>query len=348
MNFCSFGSGGRGAGLRIGPAIGMLAVTAAFGANAVAAGPTKKDSGSYAIVWENDLFGNKREDQNYSNGIRLSWLSPSESEPVTLAWLANILPMYNETQDVRYEHGLGQSIFTPRDLARVIPEMDDRSYAGLLYASFGLVAQSDNRVLDQTLITLGVVGPAAQAGEVQSAVHRGIGAQDPLGWDTQIPNQFAWELRHQRTHRLQLVSGDAGFGMELSPHYGLAVGSLNTFANIGAGFRAGWNLPNDFGPPRVSPSLPGSSYFEPTEDFGWYVFGGIDGRYVARNLVLDERNALDNKVDRETWVGDLQVGVAAYVGDVRVAYTHVWRSREFEQQESEFETFGAISLTIAN
>jgi hypothetical protein len=49
-------------------------------------------------------------------------------------------------------------------------------------------------------------------------------------------------------------------------------------------------------------------------------------------------------VDKETWVGDLQAGVVIQVGHFRITYTQIFRTKEFEGQESG-DIFGSVSLS---
>ena len=110
--------------------------------------------------------------------------------------------------------------------------------------------------------------------------------------------------------------------------------------------RLGRRLPHDYGPPRIQPSLPGSGFFVPQNGFGWYLFAGVEGRAVARNIFLDGNTFRDSRsVDKEPLVGDLQFGFALTWSDVRLGYTHVLRTREFKTQGKTSE-FGAVSLSI--
>lgn len=80
-------------------------------------------------------------------------------------------------------------------------------------------------------------------------------------------------------------------------------------------------------------------------DFGWYAFAGIEGRAVARNIFLDGNTFADSRsVDKEPLVGDLQFGIVLDWSDVRLSYTHVYRTREFRTQESS-DDFGAFSVS---
>ncbi len=336
--------------LRSWVALLLASIAAACVTSGVAAAQdVDNEGGGFTLVIENDLFSDDGQDRNYSSGLKLAFLTEARREPRWARSIADLLPGYAERLDTRFEFEIGQSMYTPRDLTRVIPDPEDRPYAGLLYASLGLISWTDEDVLDQAQIVVGVVGPSSQAGESQRWLHRQIdGAVQPQGWDSQIPDQFVGELRMRRTHRIPIAGGPQGAQMDIAPHAGFSLGNLTTSADVGAGFRVGWNLPVDFGPPRVSPSLPGSAYFITSRNAGWYLFGGVDGRYVAYSLVLDEPSAFGASVQRRPWVGDAQLGGVAYWGDLRLAYTQVWRSREFESQRSDFSQFGAISVSWRN
>lgn len=110
--------------------------------------------------------------------------------------------------------------------------------------------------------------------------------------------------------------------------------------------RFGENLPNDYGPPRIQPSLPGSAFYDPSDGFGWYIFAGIEGRAVAHNIFLDGNTFQDSRsVDKKPFVGDLQAGIAVTLWRTRVSYTHVLRTREFDGQDTT-DSFGAFSASF--
>jgi hypothetical protein len=93
--------------------------------------------------------------------------------------------------------------------------------------------------------------------------------------------------------------------------------------------------------------VPGSGFFIPRHDFGWYLFAGIEGRAVARNIFLDGNTFRDSRnVDKEPLVGDLQYGIAITWRNLRLGYTHVLRTREFKGQGGRRDDFGALSLSL--
>jgi len=66
---------------------------------------------------------------------------------------------------------------------------------------------------------------------------------------------------------------------------------------------------------------------------------------MGRNIFLDGNTFTDShSVDKETLVGDFQVGFAFHLRNIRIAFTHIVRSKEFEGQ-TERARYGAINLT---
>lgn len=304
----------------------------------------QENLGTFSLVVENDLFVDT--DRHYTNGIRLSWLMPLGDEPSLVKDTARRLPMFAEAQDIRVEFALGQSMFTPTDTSRRIPDPNDRPYAGWLYANVGVVAETGRR-LDQMALGIGVVGPASLAEQSQKFVHDVRGFNKPRGWDSQLKNEPTLQLTWQTSWRA-LVSGPLffGLGFDATPHAGVAIGNVFDYINGGLTLRFGQNLPDDFGPPRVEPSLPGSGFFKTDSRFGWYLFAGVDGRVVARNLFLDGNTFRDSPdVDSKIFVGDVQLGIAIVIDDVRLAYTHVFRTKEFDGQNRP-DRFGAVSVSM--
>jgi hypothetical protein len=303
------------------------------------------EEGVFNFVIENDLFLGS--DRHYTNGFQASWTTGPNRVPVWMLKAARWLPLFPEGGTVRANYAFGQSMYTPADISLPNPPLSDRPYAGWLYASLGLVAKGETD-LDQLQLQVGMVGPASFAEQTQKFVHKIIGSQEPMGWNYQLKNEPGVVLTYQHSWRtLSSSPSPFGFKFDLTPHAGAALGNVFTYANAGATIRFGWNLPDDYGPPRVQPSLPASGFFESQSSFGWYLFAGVEGRAIARNIFLDGNTFADSRsVSKEPLVGDLQFGIAFTLGhSTRLAYTQVFRTREFSGQR-EADKFGAISLSM--
>ncbi|HZY53425.1 MAG TPA: lipid A-modifier LpxR family protein, partial [Reyranella sp.] len=93
---------------------------------------------------ENDVFNRiGKSDRDYTNGVRLGWLSPALPDlPEGLARLTTIPTFFGEdpvsSVTRRFGISIGQNIYTPQDTDTSAPIPNDRPYAGWLYASFAL------------------------------------------------------------------------------------------------------------------------------------------------------------------------------------------------------------------
>jgi lipid A 3-O-deacylase len=311
---------------------------------------TAQEKGTITLLFENDLFYHT--DRDYTNGAQLAWTSPILGPEDWAVNLAEKLPFFSYTSEVRKVYALGQDIFTPSDISLRNPPLDEHPYAGYLYAAVGVLGKTPGENgapdrLDQVELQLGVVGPAALGEETQTFIHSIFNDTKPEGWDTQLRNEPALDLLYERAWRFRYrLFGD--LEIQADPHLGGALGNVYIYANAGAMARIGFNLPDDFGPPRVDPALPGSYYFEPRKEgvLGGYVFAGVDGRAMAHNIFLDGNTWQDSRhVDKNIFVGDLDYGAALTWNRFRLTYTHVFRTREFKTQRGS-DQFGAVSLSV--
>lgn len=300
-------------------------------------------SGAFSILFENDIFDNT--DHDYTNGVELGYTTSPSDTPEWAVWAARRLPFFAQSGDVRTRYAIGQSIFTPTDISVANPAPTERPYAGYLYGTMGLVADNGMN-LDQLQVTLGMVGPASLAQDSQNFVHDIIHDQDAMGWHTQLRDEPGLIISYERALRIIPPQSVFGAVLDLEPHYGAAIGNVYDYANLGLMARFGFNLPKDYGPLRIQPSLPGSDYFEPVAGLGAYVFAGVDGRAIARNLFLDGNSFADSRSVSKRWlVGDVTLGAAVTFRAFRLAFTHVIRTREYATQ-SRPDRFGAVDLTM--
>ena len=318
-----------------------LLCTQAMAADAPA--KPEDDKGIFSIVYENDIFAHT--DRGYTNGVRFSWLSSEANAPNWVKWSADhFLPIASDG-DKRLSIAAGQSMFTPGDLSKSTPILNDRPYAGWLYGSVGVVSDT-GKTLDNVVLTVGVVGPYSFAEQTQKFIHRDItDSPNPRGWDNQLKTEPGVILTYERKWRSLYQFSPFGIGVDVTPAAGMNLGNIETDAIVGSMFRIGYDLPADYGPPRVRPSLPGSDFFIPTKEIGGYLFAGIEGRGVARNIFLDGNTfAHSQHISKEPFVGSAEAGIAFTYGQARLSYTQVYLTREFTEQKSP-EQFGVVTLS---
>lgn len=298
-----------------------------------------EDKAIWSALVENDSFGST--DSNYTNGVRFGYLSPAGRG----AGLARKVLRASPDDVTRIGVAFGQSIFTPEDTEAFEPLPGQHPYAGWLYGEYSVLVERDDNALDMLTVTAGVVGPAALGEEVQNSFHRLINGDRVNGWDNQLRNEPGLILSYERRWRPFFRVSSRGIGVDAAPNAGVSVGNVLTQGKAGLTLRIGRNLEGNYGPPRIRPSLAGAGYYRGVDAASWYLFAGAEGRAVARNIFLDGNTWRDSlSVEKRHLAADFQAGAVIQIKAIQIAYTCVWRTKEFETQDARHE-FGALSLS---
>ena len=165
--------------------------------------------------------------------------------------------------------------------------------------------------LDTLQLDLGVIGPAAGGEFVQNNFHTLIGVSPSYGWANQLHNEPTVGLSFERRWRTgpSVLIDNPKLEVDFIPRAALALGNVATYASVGGTARIGKNLRDDFGPTRARPALPGSDAFIGDGSFGWYLFAGLDGQAVARNIFLDgNTDGFSQRVWHRPFVGEASGG----------------------------------------
>lgn len=320
------------------------------------------DGGFITIEVENDLFARlANTDRHYTNGMKASWLSaPTNDLP---DWLKSLSapPLFsaftNEKNITGVTHRVGVAlshlIFTPDNTDANAPVLNDRPYAGWLYTTFSLESIRTNDLgeawQDQWNLDVGVVGPWAHGEQVQNGWHKIINVAEANGWNYQLKNELGVNLRFERAWRSNVFRTPdlLGLSTDFIPFGTVSLGNVATYAGVGGVFRIGPTLPDDFGPPRIYPNSGGSEWFHSATGLDWYLFAGLEGRAVARDIFLDGNTFRDSQsVDKRPLVGDAKLGAVVVIGSARISFTHDIRTREYYGQPK-IDQFGSISLGYA-
>jgi lipid A 3-O-deacylase len=299
-----------------------------------------------SFVLENDSLklSGPPTDRWYTSGVRFGWSSAENNLPGPLAIIDGGLASLFGAANTRWRLDFGQNFFTPLDKHLEDPDPRDRPYAGILYGTIGLDRRTW-RTLDRFELQLGVIGPASGARDTQSFIHRLTNDPIPEGWGRQLHNEPVFNINAERIWRLPVAGTGIG-EVDVLPTVGAQLGTVRVAASAGARLRFGQGLERDFGAPRIRPTI-GDPPAPVGEGFGWYVFGGVGGYAVARDIFLDGNTWRDSRsVDKRNFVADFEVGAAVFWRNIRLSYTQVWRTKEFEDQSRIF-TFGSVSLAFA-
>ena len=304
----------------------------------------------FSIVFENDSIGSGT-DQNYTNGVRFTYFNVKTKEdkfPELAHTLADNIPTFSINKSSSIYYSFGQNLYTPDDISSSIQDPNDRPWAAFMYISIGLATQTDKHI-DELEATIGVVGPGAIGRQVQTFVHRSITSSPiPRGWGNQLENEpgvvLSWRRRWP-TKFLEFENEKLRFSM--GPQGGISLGNVYTYGSGGISFQLSSKQSKLSDTPlRVRPALPGTGYYELFDGgWGWSLFGGIEGRAVARNIFLDGSTFVSShNVTKKPVVADFNIGIAFKLWRVRMSYTLVHRTKEFKTQDRS-DLFGASSLS---
>jgi lipid A 3-O-deacylase len=351
------------------------------------ASPTRSSVLSFQL--ENDLFAGT--DAQYTSGVKFTWTSPNLTDfndPLLPAWIRcsneqvrRLVDWFHpeKATSINMVVTLGQAMYTPADRDRTTIDPNDRPYAGWTYLGLGYNARfdpnnkSDTPTLDTVELDIGIVGRHAYAKQTQDLVHRLRGLDRFQGWENQLSDelglQFVWE-RKLRPSALTIgkfakpgepdASGGSAKGLaaQIIPHYGVSVGNVASYVNVGGELRVGWRLPDDFGTSSIRPGGDNAAPRAAAQlervyhQHSFHFFASFDGRAVANNIFLDGNTFKRSyAVKRRLLVGDIAYGWAytwpKYDGlpSGKLAYAHYVQSREFEG-EARNHGFGSVNVSL--
>ncbi|MDE2582685.1 MAG: lipid A deacylase LpxR family protein [Rhodospirillales bacterium] len=325
----------------------LVAASPLLGATPALAGPPSAPVGIWSLQWENSsLAGGGRTDRNYTNGLRLSWTSPSGRVPQPLAWLGRAL--WGDGTP-RVSLGILQQMFTPADTQAKPPSPLDRPYAGYLAASLALI-QANANARNTLGLALGVIGPPAGGEEVQNGFHHLIGQGTNKGWGYQLRAEPTVELTAGRTWRIPLartwIRRIGGIETDALPTISAGIGNVRIYAETGVIFRLGQGLGADFGPSRLPPAPNGGSAFRQIRKLVWYVLLGVGGQAVGHDLFLDGNTFRSGPhVTRDPVIGEAEAGITVIYHGVRISYTQVVQTRSYHGQQGGPFNFGVFTLS---
>jgi len=324
--------------------LGISSQSEAIGSDAVGTADlqdTPKREWATSIRWENDTFGET--DRFYTDGVSLgvSHTGPSWMDP-----FANWLPWGEGRRTVGYD--MTQGMFTPADLHRSVPDPKDRPYAGILSFGLTLHVEKENSYHGLKFMT-GVVGPWALAEETQNWVHSLIGDGKSEGWDYQLHNEPIFNFAYEYRHRFQLAGEREHWSLQALPVGGGWLGNVLVQGQVGGLVRAGYNMPDDFGPTLVRDMghmpPPRRDAQRQSSDWGFSVYGGSFANLVLRDITLDGNTFKDSpSVDKEFFVPMAGVGMTVGNRRFQASFAYIFWAKEFKGEQN-YEKFGSVSVS---
>jgi len=318
-------------------------------AQCVSDGPCGRNASSLYLQVENDVFSGSKQDQGYSSGVKIGWVSAdlagrADCPSTAVCSLHNALSWLQpggETQNMVM--ALEHMLFTPRDKRRDLI-VTDRPYAATLTLTLGYQARRDAR-LRSNLLTIGVVGPAALGRPMQNGMHSILNNARFQGWHNQLKNEPILQWAHEDRTRWVGAQTRTAWRGDAIAYWGGTVGNLATHLNAGGELRYGLRLPDDFGSGRLA-GVNTARSDAGTSASGWaaHAFLALDTRLIARDLTLDGSTWRHrHKVDKRHVVAELGYGLAFRYARWNVTLARYHRTREFNGQ-TQRPVFGGVRV----
>ena len=310
-----------------------------------------ENGGALTLNVDNDLFTGS--DNNYTNGLGVTWVSADldtyDDDRFLSKWgrLWSFLPFVGDEGYSTYASWtLAQEMHTPDEITNPNPPLDDQPYAGVLYVDSLLYARKE-RWTHAWELKLGVVGPDSQADNTQKDFHDLVGGDEPMGWDTQLPNEPLINVTYTIAHLA--AAGHAGESAQwrVVPLATAGVGNYFTGAGLGVYGEVGWNLVDALGGTGLRSGLNAASTVGVGPVQGWSVafFGGVGGYGVAHYLPLDGTVFHDSRsVDSEPFIGTGSLGLNIRHGGFVVSFAVTFFTDTFSEQRESPE-FGTLSVS---
>ncbi|MEO6832737.1 MAG: lipid A deacylase LpxR family protein, partial [Chitinophagaceae bacterium] len=232
----------------------------------------------FRVNYENDLFFGT--DYYYTQGVHFELVNPRYKK----SFLRHLFLKQKNTESL-IGIGLESAGYTPTSIFADHILYRDRPFAGMAYLqAFSISIQQEIRSRLSSVLSLGLMGPAAGGYEIQAFIHRYTHNPGPIGWKFQLKNQIIvnYEMEYEKAltpssnHFLITTIGMARFG------------TYSTKAGVGLAFMAGI-FQDPFKIPVKNKKIFGYAYFHPQVELVGYdatLQGGLftkDNPYTIPN-----------------------------------------------------------------
>ena len=331
----------------------------------------KNNNSYYTFIWENDSFASGG-DRHYTNGMKLSWLNyPCESEQSGLIkpTYASLVKSFTDPfTDKEWKVDLGGvfgiNMYTPNNIRTSVRQRNDRPFVGWLYGGVLMQAMLPSEKQEASLyrakafvsteIQIGVVGPRAGQGRVQTFIHQDLHLSDniPNGWQNQVSNRpGAVVLTSFSTNYFYDGPVSKKKFIRVTPMAGITAGNIIQFVSAGAMLAVG--RPSDsFVNSTIKPAVKHMAHFnnvqkpksdidsisvnkEEISDKGWHydIHTGFDHRYIFNSIFVEGAGEAKHDIDLVHHVYDTILGFSASHGNFMFSWSRIRRSVEFTSSD---------------
>jgi len=275
---------------------------------------------TWMVQEENDKFTNGNNDRYYTQGLRVCEINEDLSH-----W------------------SFGQEINTPAEAHTGKPPVGDLPYSAMAYLAHGKgYLFPDQQAMASVEVKVGVIGPLALGRQIQNGFHHIINATEYRGWDSQLPNEFAFDFQAEVRRRFYLDAPEVH-------HWDILARAVVDLGNIRTGFSTGMEiryglLDDSWGHGFLRQS---TGWVDPVGSGGpreawWWWFVDVSVEVMPHSYFTDGTVFSDSiSVESRPLVlqGALGLSLRLAAGSFSFAIAH--RTKDFETQDRS-HAFGSI------
>ena len=295
---------------------------------------------------ENDIYFS---DRYYTNGLKISYTQSGDDFLSSRLQFALLKSIFGDDLQAYQTVSVGQKMCVSSDRSVYNPPLDDRPYAGWLYASFGSHLAKENS-LDSFTVSLGVVGPLSCAEETQKFWHSFVDVDKPMGWHTQIENEFGFIFSYEHNERLFKRKLTEDFSTDTIATLGADLGNVITQGFVRAIWRFGFNLPCSFSANRIDYSDANDVQWRPTDaSANWHCFmyAGGSARFVGYDITLDGNTYRDSRSVASKWlVGEAIAGISSRYKYIQADLNWTLQTSEYHKQRHSPHMFWSLAIKV--
>lgn len=222
---------------------------------------------THSFSMDNDVFVTNK-DAHYTGGLFYIWMEDKKQDTKAIS--------------------LTSLVFTPEDKKESKPILDDLPYAGYINLNF-LSYNYGEDYFHEFGINIGGVGPMTKAKELQSGIHKVIGATIPQGWDNQLKDQVTAGISYNFAKKTKIIK-ISNFNFDWTNNIRFDLGNFYSGALVSTTFRIGSNFPNTF--PITGNFIGGNESsllnFKEIKSFNWAISLSFFANKVNNYYIVDE------------------------------------------------------------
>ncbi|WP_153912527.1 lipid A deacylase LpxR family protein [Shewanella sp. TC10] len=307
--------------------------------------PLKVSAEQIYFSFDNDVIIGA--DGDYSSGFVVGWQSSMEqdfSNAGSFFQLQSALMFPQQSEQSLHGAKMYSRMWTPTEIAYDYPQPNERPYAGLLELE-SFTGQFSSSLAQKNWLTLGVMGPASFAEELQTVVHKITGSTTPKGWDYQIENQVTFQLAYEVDALLNRWQAFDNSEWDISVFNHTMAGNFRSQSSVGLTLRWGDDLAETFGQLSSQAGHMGN-YTSAANRYGsWQAYLRMQAGYRFNDLTIEGDLPYDSSLTIEHQQAQANLGVIWAFPTWSVSWSFNFYSKEYESDVDDWHGYGVISYT---